>query len=376
MAHKHLKIGYGVTVYSTGFNQGKLDGIGYYTQELAKSLSNTGCELFPVRFGKSKNVEGFEKKVTQLPRFTITAGLSTLTGLPPYGSKSLHAQIDLFHSTDHHIPLLNDIPHIATIMDAIPLAHPEWANQRFRSLKNWLWRRTAQWPDHVITISNYSKQQLVDYFKLKPECISVTPLGVDQRYFEHFSQNELDECLKQHTLPDNFFLFIGTLQPRKNLGCLIAAHRMLPKKLQAEFPLVVVGRVGWGNENWPALLNQKNIIWLEEINDTEKRALLQTATALTFPSLSEGFGLPVLEAFASGLPVIASNTTSLPEVAGSAAVLVDPTKPGDWCEAMQHLALNDSLRTDLKHKGLDRAKEFSWNACAQATLNVYQRVLE
>ena len=140
-------------------------------------------------------------------------------------------------------------------------------------------------------------------------------------------------------------------------------------------PLVIVGREGWGNINWNTLLDRDHIHWLQHVSDIEKRALMQTGTAMVFPSLAEGFGLPVIEAFASELPVIASNTTAIPEVADDAALLVDPEDIGMLFESMLTLALDESRRKDMKQKGLARAATFTWEACAEATLKAYQKVL-
>ena len=259
-------------------------------------------------------------------------------------------------------------------MDVIPLSNPEWMLHRLRKTKNAIWKQSTHWPDHIITISEYSKSQLVEYLGLRSDDISVSYLGVDRRYYDRFNRETIRACLTKHGLGEQFFLFVGTLQPRKNLEKLVSAHLVLPPEVRRAFPLVIVGREGWGNINWTTLLGRDHIHWLQHVSDIEKRALMQTGTAMVFPSLAEGFGLPVIEAFASELPVIASNTTAIPEVAGNAALLVDPEDVGMLSEAMLALALDESHRQYMKQKGLARAAMFTWEACAEATLRAYQKV--
>lgn len=375
MAGKSLNIGYGVTVLGASSVRAELDGIGYYTQELGARLAAIGHQLKPYQFGHT-GLDAFQaQRVHAWPGYIQTTLLSALTGLSLPGSNRLKGKVDLFHSTDHYIPLIKSVPHIATVMDAIPISNPEWMASRFRGLKNRIRKTTAQWPDHIITISEYSKSQLIEHFGLKSEDISISYLGVDDRYFARLDEEVIRSHLRARGLGEQFFLFVGTLQPRKNLGKLVDAHLMLPPHIRKAFPLVIVGRVGWGETNWKALFSQDHIVWLPQTSDLEKRALMQQATAMVFPSLAEGFGLPVIEAFASGLPVISSNTTSIPEVAGDAALLVDPRDVGVISEAMMTLAANESVRQEMRQKGLTRATQFTWEVCAKATLNAYQKVL-
>lgn len=375
MTHQSLRIGFGVTALGIGSARDELDGIGYYTQELGATLAARGHHITPYQFGNAAFAQFLGQPVNRWPRYQQTVVMSALTGMAMPGSDQLKGKVDLFHSTDHFIPRIKSVPHVATLMDVIPISNPEWMLHRLRKTKNAIWKKSTHWPDHVITISEYSKSQLVEYLGLRSENISVSYLGVDRRYYERLDRETIDACLKRHGLSKQFFLFVGTLQPRKNLGKLVSAHVMLPPEVRHAFPLVIVGREGWGNINWNALLGQEHIYWLQHVSDIEKRALMQTGTAMVFPSLAEGFGLPVIEAFASELPVIASSTTAIPEVADDAAMLVDPEDVIMMSEAMMTLAINESRRQDMKQKGLARAATFTWEACAEATLKAYQKVL-
>jgi len=374
-----MRIGMGATVLANGGRKQALDGIGYYTQELMRELLQLQCDVKPVVFGQTAVDPVMAQAVTHWGRYSTGSLLSAITGCAHTGSRRGAQHMDLFHATDHQIPKLHGIPVLATLMDAIPLAHPEWANARLRKIKNALWKKSATWADHIVTISEYSKLEIVEHFGIVPDKISVVPLGVEERYFTRLPQEQTDQVLKTYQLNADFFLFIGTLQPRKNLQRIIQAHHALPEAIRKAYPLVIIGREGWGSE---ALVKQLHLIsakdsihWLGGVSDLHKRALLQRATALVFPSLSEGFGLPVLESFASLTPVITSNNTSLPEVAADAALMVNPLDVAAIAKAMGDICQDMTLAPELRQRGLLRARHFTWRACAQKTYEIYKLML-
>lgn len=372
-------IGLGATVLARGLAHQQLDGIGYYTQELAQRLTSEGCEWRPMVFGSTTLAQIDHRPIVRLPRYSTTALMSAMTGAGFAGHRSLRGQIDLFHATDHHIPRLPGIPVLATLMDAIPLSNPEWANARLRNLKNKLWRQASRWADHVVTISDYAKTQIIEHFGIPDHHISVVPLGVDQRFYDRIDPAMANVVSQAYGLQRPYFLCIGTLQPRKNIHRVVDAYQSLPAQVQQTHDLVIVGRHGWGSEalvqRLQSLPPASGVRWLGGIPDLDKRALLQKATALVFPSLSEGFGLPVLEAFASQTPVITSNTTSLPEIAADAALLVAPCDTQAIAHAMQQIVDTPSQATHLRRQGLARSRQYSWQTCAQQTAAIYQRML-
>ena len=190
----------------------------------------------------------------------------------------------------------------------------------------------------------------------------MVPLGVNPRWFAPPAAGDLTRVRAVHDLPEAYFLFVGTLQPRKNLARVVRAHASLPKALRRAFPLVLVGRMGWGVDDLNRLLaaaDSTEVCWLRYLPDAHLLPVVHQARALVFPSLCEGFGLPVVEAFAAGLPVITSNTSALPEVAQDAALLVDPTDGEAIADAMRRLAEDAALATRLRDKGLIRARDFS-----------------
>ncbi|WP_090138261.1 glycosyltransferase family 1 protein [Limnohabitans sp. DM1] len=374
-----MKVGFGTTVWGRGLANHQLDGIGYYTQEVFRRLDLDHVQLRPVVFGNAgaEQIDGHQ--TIRLGRYSISAALAAVTDVPFAGSSLLAKHVDIFHATDHYTPKLKGVPVVATLMDAIPLSHPQWVSSRLRGLKNWLWRTSGHWADQVITISDFSRTEVAKHFRIPESRITVTPLGVDDRYFERLSGDAAEAVLGKYGVPDRFFVFVGTLQPRKNVERIVQAHEALPAALRAQCPLLIVGRNGWGCDDLVAKLNACTadgpVRWLQSVNDFEKRVLMQRSTALVFPSLFEGFGLPVLEGFASQTPVITSNSTSLPEVAADAAWMLDPLDVHAMADAMATLATDQALARDFAAKGLARARAFTWDACAAQTLKVYERVL-
>lgn len=376
-----IKVGIGTTVMHNCMAAGHMDGIGYYTQNICEQLCrvNDRIKVEKIIFGKVNDAAYIDGTVHVLPRYS-TSALSTAISARPFNIESaIEQKLDLFHSTDHHTPKLKNIPVISTLMDAIPLSNPNWVNTKARRLKNWVWRKSGSWADHVITISNYSKDQINYYFNIPEEKISVIPLGVDEVYFEQIDIKERQKILSNFNIPYNYFLVVGTLQPRKNIERIIDAHESFPADLRREFPLIIIGRNGWGSERLIARLKEyehrDEIRWLQRINDQVKRSLMQQASAIVFPSLSEGFGLPILESFASGAPVITSNTTAIPEVAGNAAWLVDPYDVNDISHAMRSLVQDEGLAQKYVEKGLIRARQFTWTDCARKTIEIYKNVI-
>jgi glycosyltransferase involved in cell wall biosynthesis len=370
-----MRIGFGTTVLARGLAQGGVDGIGSYTRELMQRLAQSpDMALQPFSYA-GPVPPSMATGMVNAGDFQRQALLSLATGLPfNTMQQALTGRVDLVHATDHYIPRLRGIPVVATLMDAIPLAHPEWVTYRFKRTKNALWRRSAHWAQHIITISEHSRTEIAQWFKIPEKRISVIPLGVDERWFATPAPEALARVRSHYQLPERFFLAVGTLQPRKNIGMLITAHRMLPPALRREAPLVVVGKAGWGCDDVVAQLTQGDsgaLRWLQYVPDADMLPLLRQASALVFPSLHEGFGLPVLEAFAAQVPVIASNTTAVPEVAGQAALLASPTAPSAWADAMQHILAADAEANALKQLGLARAQCFTWAATCAATQSTY-----
>ena len=375
-------VGFGTTVWAHGEAAGFLDGIGIYTRALWRELAllaeveRAELQLKPYAFGKQAPTLECGTPGILSTRFPMHCLSATVLGTALPQSR-LDTALDLFHATDHRIPRISGVPVVATVMDVIALTHPEWIRQRLHSFKSFLFERTILSAQRIITISEYSKRDIVKHVGVDPDRIHVTPLGVERDYFTRVEDICKAEVLNRLGLRPGFFLFVGTLQPRKNLDTAIEAHQRLPAAVRKRYPLVIVGREGWSSEATIARLQRLEqrgeASWLRYLPRQEVLALLQSACALVFPSLYEGFGLPVLEAFASRCPVITSNTTSLPEVAGDSAWLVDPQDVDALSLTMQALLESEALKQSMIGSGYQRALSFTWRACAEKTLDVYRR---
>jgi alpha-1,3-rhamnosyl/mannosyltransferase len=375
-----LPVGVGCTVLERALaSGGHLDGIGTYTQALLTEYARSHAHIRPMAFPVDGTLHPDGSQPAMFKhRFALSAMVSASTGLPFAGARDLAKQIGLFHATDHLIPRLAGTPVLANIMDPIPLMQSDWIKSGFHRTKSWLFRRSVTWADHYLTISSFVAQDLAERLNVDSGRITSIHLGVDGRYFDRIDEAEKAAVLKRLNLRPGFFLFVGTLQPRKNVGALIDAFEQLPLDLRRAHPLVVVGRQGWNAEQEIIRLKRLEADgtgrWLNYVEDLEKRALMQSALAFVFPSLYEGFGLPVLEAFASSLPVIASGTTSIPEVAGDAATLVDPEDREALAFAMQTIAEDRESAAEFAARGLLRARQFTWAETARLTAALYQKL--
>ena len=263
-------------------------------------------------------------------------------------------------------------------MDVIPLAHPEWVDYPLKRLTNRLWKHSLGWADHIITISEFSKGEIVKWLGIPEEKVSSIHLGVDNSWSVPPPPEELTACLKRYGLAEGYLIAVGTLQPRKNIDRLIDSHATLPKQMQAEMPLLVVGREGWGVKELSARLrsqDSRHIKWVSRVSDEDLKILMAGARALAFPSLYEGFGLPIIEAFAAGVPVLAANKTAIPEVAAGAALLFDPENVASIAESMVAIFESSALREELRNAGRERANCFSWGRTTDQTIEVYRNVI-
>jgi alpha-1,3-rhamnosyl/mannosyltransferase len=369
------KVAFGTTLLDRGLFKDGLDGIGQYCEELLNQFSKDtqGQKIIPYSFGITRSLS--DAKL--LPTYSSYLA-SSLLGLNTYSaSDQFFKSVDLIHCTDQLMPIVKNKPVVATVMDTIPLSHPQFIKMQSRFVKPFLWKKLTSRADHIITISEFSKQEIIHYMGFPEEKITTIPLGVDERFFERISIDEAQETLKRFEINKSFFLFIGSLQPRKNLKAILAAHAALPQNIAMDFPLVIAGKLAWDDGSTASAIHkailEKRCRWLNYISDVEKRILLQSTLGLVFASRYEGFGLPILEAFASGAPVITSNCTSMPEVAGDAAILVNPYDISDIKNSMESLINNQSLRVSLQGKGNDRARNYSWANNAELTKNLYKK---
>lgn len=235
----------------------------------------------------------------------------------------------------------------------------------------WIERICMPWAlrfsNHLLAISEFTKQEAIDLFRINPAKMTVIPLAVGAEFTSHALDLAQASAIRQkYNLPEHFFLYLGTLEPRKNIQRLVTSF----VQLASEFPqlkLVLAGARGWLVDELIANHPQQIII-TGYIEAADRPALYKLARAFVFPSLYEGFGLPPLEAMSSGVPVLTSRVASLPEVVGDAAILVDPKSDAELVAALRRLADSPGLRDELRQKGLVQAQKFNWAKTTQLTL--------
>jgi glycosyltransferase involved in cell wall biosynthesis len=360
-----------------GLTGGRLDGIGVYTQALLRFLPEAGCAVEPFSWPRPGANPAAISIGRPMPQSFEAASLVEL--VTP-GAHRVHMPVDLFHVTDYRVVRM-DCPVVATLHDALPIKYPEWCSPRLRGVKNWLQRKAVRKADHVIAPSHFAIDELVECFGVDPRHVSVVPQGVDDEWLAPPDPAAVAATLAAHGLRPGYFLFVGTLQPRKNVERLLAAWLALPGKVRAEHQLVIVGAQGWRCEELvrqldAAKANGENLVWLHSLTDgAALRHVYAGAGVFVFPSLYEGFGIPVVEAFASNVPVIASNTSSVPEVSAGAALDVDPLNVAALTDAMLALVREPRLRERCIGAGRARAEQLTWHATARQTAAVYRAVL-
>jgi len=256
--------------------------------------------------------------------------------------------------------------------DLIPLDRPEWFSPRFAAWYKWLLPRLAKQVRHIIAVSEFTKHRVVELLAVPHEKVTVIPNGVDERFSPRPEEEIL--CMRQSlgiTCPA-YLLYVGNLEPRKNLQRLLQAWAIAQSSLPPEIELVVAGAKGSSLVFEECSLGAlpARVQFTGYVADEQLPALYAGSLALVYPSLYEGFGLPPLEAMACGTPVVTSANTSLPEVVGDAAILVDAEDAESIADAIIRIASGDSLRGELRRRGLQRAKEFTWERTAEQTLRL------
>ncbi len=280
---------------------------------------------------------------------------------------------NVYHETGA-FPLLKDrnLPTVMTIYDLSLVnyrhCHPI---DRVRLFERHFYKRIDQ-PEHYITISEFVRQEIIETFNIPPEKVTAIPLGVNSRFSKKES-SLVSNYLQEKGLPEKYILTVGTHEPRKNIASLVRAMACTREK----YTLISIGWPGWLNTEFHQTIQKLNlqdrVICLGHIPDDELVLLYNGAKVMVYPSLYEGFGLPILEAMACGCPVICSNTSSMPEVAGNAAILVTPEDELALAEAIDQVMEDEKLSQQLIESGYLRSSEFSWNNTAQRTVSIFNQ---
>lgn len=339
--------------------RGAKTGIGVYTENLIRALRQFAPQVEIIELD---------------PPLNPSAPLRILREQIILPRRAARARADILHLTGFAAPLRAALPIVLTVHDLIGARFPK----NFPPVARFYWSRylpfTLRFVTRLVADSQNTQRDIARIARL--DSARVIYPGRDER-FQPMRDLRAWQNLRAQ-LPEKFFLFVSTLEPRKGADTLIAAFAQIARELP--YDLVLVGARGWAWQKLFAPIERAGlrarVHWLDYFPDDQMPALYNLARAFVFPSRDEGFGLPVLEAMACGTPVICSNAASLPEVAGDAALLIAPEDVNGFADAMHRVAADDELCAQLRARGLQHATRFSWARAAREIIKVYQEILK
>jgi len=358
--------------------EARKDGIAYYTQNLVSELIKDDSVEFVLYFNKGAaeikraNVALKSLRGPNIAWPQLRLSLNFLTSKPP---------IDLLLSPSHSVPLYCPVPSIPIIYDL--------AYFKFKKYFTWfdyimLAKLTTNLAvknsSHLITISQSTKKDIIKYFNVSPDKISVIYPSYNNNIYYPRQSGDVVKVKSKYNIQSDYIIYVGTLQKRKNIVRLIKAFAKLKKTDKISGQLVLVGKKGWLYEDIFTIVKelklQKEVIFTGYVPLEELPALISGAKYYVLPSLYEGFGLPLLEAMACGTPVITSNVSSMPEVCQEAGLLInDPYDVTEIYQQMKTLYYDENLRAELSNQGLERCQAFSWEKCARETIAVIKKTI-
>lgn len=284
---------------------------------------------------------------------------------------------DVFASLGHYGPYISNVPYAVTIFDLSYLHFPEmFSKNDLYQLVNWS-KRSILKSKHIFAISQSTKDDIVKNYDVSSSKITVTYMGYDSKSFRPQTKSKIEKIKRKYKIPGDYIIFVGTLQPRKNVEKLLESFSIIHNPYPL-IHLVVVGRKGWMYETIFAKVKElnleSNVVFTDFVPQSDLPSLISGAKAYVLPSLWEGFGIPVVEAQACGVPAIVSNVSSLPEIVGDSAILIKPTDPASIAEAIKSVLRDEKHRERLTESGYKNVKRFSWQKCAKDTLKVLERI--
>jgi glycosyltransferase involved in cell wall biosynthesis len=355
-------------------------GIGTYVRNLLRHLSRLDHDTEYVAICRAADCatveefgENFRAVAETAPAYSLREQLRIPLDLRREG-------IDLFHAPHYVLPPLTPCKSVVTIHDCIHLRFPQYLPNRlaYAYARSALWFATHR-SDRVLTVSEASKRDILRYYRVPEKKIDVIYNAIDERFGETPTADEVERVRERYQLNDPFVLYAGNIKPHKNLERLIDAFHTLRRDGLDTVKLLIIGDEISKYATLRRAVHKyklhKHVRFFGFVPDKTLAVLYRLASVFVFPSLYEGFGLPPLEAMASGTPVITSNVSSLPEVVGDAALLIDPYDPDAIAHAMRRVLTEPALRDDLRARGFLRVKEFSWDRSVRRVHEIYEEVL-
>ena len=370
--------------YAAAVHQGA--GVGRFVRSLVDAMVDLDPETFFILFygqegpRKEVAVAPTGKNVELRPLWLSQRTLNVLwykLGLP-VPVDALTGPADVFHFPDFVLPPVRRGATVVTVHDLSFMLVPECADERLRGHLERVVPISVREADYVTADSENTRNDLMTLLDVPPERVEVVYSGVDRRFRPIADEAAHEAARRKYGLNFPFMLYVGTIEPRKNLRRLLKAYRIFRQQGRAQHKLVLAGGLGWLYQDIlhdvEELVAEQEVVYLGRIPDDDLPVLYSLSDAFVFPSLYEGFGLPPLEAMACGTPVICSNTSSLPEVVGDAGILVPPEDVDGLALAMGALLNEPERRAVLGRRALERAQQFTWEAAAERVLSIYRRL--
>lgn len=359
---------------------GPKTGVGWYIFNIVKGLVQNNKNDYIAEFINFMNRHNVEEQINydieiKQNKFIPYKVYNILTQkLNISHNFLLGTKSDIYHFFNFTIPKNIKGKVIITIYDTVFFSAPETMGD-MKAISEY--KYAAERSDLIITISKSAKSDIIKHFDIDEKKIRIVPPGIDlQKYSYNYTDMELESIREKYNLPQKYILYLGTIEPRKNIERIVKAFKKYKKEVSDDLKLVIVGKKGWKYDNIMKLIEsmETDIIITGYIDEDDKIPIYKLAQIFVFPSLYEGFGMPVLEAMASGTPVITSNTSSLPEVAGDAGILVDALNENEIFEAYRKILSDKKLQMEMIQKGLEQAKKFEWKRSVEILEKVYEKM--
>jgi glycosyltransferase involved in cell wall biosynthesis len=356
-------------------------GIGTYVRNLLRQLARQDTVNDYVVLCREADCDGVEELGPRFRAVIETAANYSIAEQFALPMDLRREAVDLFHAPHYVLPPLTPCTSVVTIHDCIHLRFPQYLPNRigYAYARAQMWSATHR-AARVITVSEASKRDILRYFRVPESRIDVIYNAIDDRFWQQPATEEIERVRERYRLDAPFVLYAGNIKPHKNLERLIEAFHLLRQNPAMHGVQLLI--IGDEISKYATLRRavhrhklHKHVRFFGFVSDQTLAALYRLADAFVFPSLYEGFGLPPLEAMASGCPVIVSNVSSLPEVVGDAALMIDPYEPSAIADAMERVLTDAALRADLRRRGLARAREFSWERSIARVREIYAEVM-
>lgn len=350
-------------------------GSGIYAFNLLKQFAKDKSHQFLI-FLKEKPIDDLPSESNSF-KYQVFGPKKLWTQFALPFKLSFGSKIDIFLSLSHYGPRFSKVPYAVTIFDLSYLHFPELFNKDdLYQLTNWS-KYSILKSRHIFTISQSSKDDIIKNYKVDASKVTVTYPGYDESRFKTQSKEKVEKIKNVYKIKGEYLIFVGTLQPRKNIERLIDAYKTII--YDSKIQLVIAGKKGWMYDQIFQKVKdeklEKEVIFTDYVSADNLPPLISGAKAYILPSLWEGFGIPVIEAQACSVPTVVSNVSSLPEIVGDSAILVDPENAKSMADGIKKVLTDEKIRSDLVKKGLINVKRFSWQKCADQTITALGKIV-